>query len=341
MFQPEKPIEIEKCLELIFRNSLGDQAQEDLIKDTTQAFLQFLHENELAQRNTKIIMFGSLLNGFKTKQSDIDFSITTNSYISEKTALSYWTTQLGYQTRFKLDQSFLKSRVPVIKILDQQNLIHIDLCYNNLLGAINTRLLKAYSQLDCKVQKGGALLKIWARGAKIVTNFLFSSYSIIILWLHFLQANYDLPNLQNQNYNCNNIDSDLTLKRTLYENENIIKIKSFFVYEGETYEKLKFQFQAKISQISLQTLLQEFFGYYSQNGQGFNQPYKISINLKELKDQGMQYSMSDPFDPLHDPLKKINKAFRNNRAFDNAKQFMKTAQEIEFLFQDERQLLHY
>ncbi|CAK92619.1 unnamed protein product (macronuclear) [Paramecium tetraurelia] len=341
MFHPEKPKEIERCLELIYQNSLGDQAQEDLINDTTQAFKKFLHQNELAQRKTIILMFGSLYNGFKTKKSDVDISITTNSYIPEVTALSYWIAQLGYQTRFKLDQSFLKSRVPVIKILDQQNLVHIDLCYNNLLGAINTRLLKAYSLLNLKVKQGGVLLKVWAKGAKIVTNVLFSSYSIIILWLHFLQANYGLPNLQNQKYNFKNIDSDLTIKRTLYDKENVTKIKTFFVYEGETYEKLKLEFQAKISQVSLQTLLQEFFCYYSQNGQGFNQPYKISINLKELKDQGLLYSMSDPFDPLHDPLKKINKAFKNNRVFDNATQFMKTQQETQFLFQDLNQQLHY
>lgn len=34
--------------------------------------------------------------------------------------------------------------------------------------------------------------------------------------------------------------------------------------------------------------------------------------------------MSDPFDPLHDPLKKINKLFKNNKAFDNALLFLKT-----------------
>lgn len=45
--------------------------------------------------------------------------------------------------------------------------------------------------------------------------------------------------------------------------------------------------------------------------------------------------MSDPFDPLHDPLKKINRQFKNNKAFDNAIKFLKSDTDAEYLFQDE------
>ncbi|CAD8109171.1 unnamed protein product [Paramecium sonneborni] len=341
MFQFQEPFEIEACFEQIYQNSLGDQFSQELINDTIISFQEFLNQNELVDRNTKVLLFGSILNGFSTKKSDIDFTITTNSYISEIKVLEYWISQLKYQTRFQIQQNLLHARTPVIKILDSQNLIFIDLCYNNLLGAINTRLLKAYSQLDEKVKKGGILLKMWGKGAKIINNFLFSSYSIIILWLHFLQAKYQLPNLQDQKYNINKIESDLIIKRQLYQDENVITIRTFFLHEDEVYEKVKYEFQKRISQISLKTLFEEFFTYYSQDGYGFNQPYKISINQKELKNQNIKYSMCDPFDPLHDPLLKINNAFKNNKAFSNAVFFLQNKWNVEYLFKEENEQLHY
>ncbi|CAD8200467.1 unnamed protein product [Paramecium pentaurelia] len=332
MFNIQQPIEIESCLEQIFQKSLRDQQLEELINDSIQAFKIFLHNYELAQRNIKIIVFGSILNGFETKQSDIDFTITTNSYIPEVKALQYWTQQLEKQTRFKVEKSILNSRVPVIKLLDQQNLIYIDLCYNNLLGAINTRLLKAYSQLDEKVKKGWCFVKNMGKRGKDYIKFSF-----------FIIFNYNtlVTFLTNKLWSAQFIGLGIQSQQYRFRNENIITIKTFFVYEGQTYEKLQLQFQQRISLISLQSLLQEFFYYYSQNGQGFNQDYKISINLKEKKDPGVQYSMSDPFDPLHDPLKKINKLFKNNKAFDNALLFLKTKQDTEYLFKNENQLSNY
>ena len=41
--------------------------------------------------------------------------------------------------------------------------ISIDLCINNILGVINSNLLKTYSLIDIRCKQLGKLVKIWAK----------------------------------------------------------------------------------------------------------------------------------------------------------------------------------
>lgn len=40
------------------------------------------------------------------------------------------------------------AKIPVLKLQDETKTIKFDICYNNVLGCINSKLLLAYSGLD-------------------------------------------------------------------------------------------------------------------------------------------------------------------------------------------------
>lgn len=71
--------------------------------------------------------------------------------------------------RFQIVQFVSHARIPVIKIKDVIENVDYDLCCNNILGVINTKLLKQYSMIHEKVQKIGILLKIWGKNVKLIS----------------------------------------------------------------------------------------------------------------------------------------------------------------------------
>jgi len=71
--------------------------------------------------------------------------------------------------RFQIVDFVNKARIPVIKIKDVIEDVDYDLCCNNILGVINTKLLKQYSMMHEKVRKIGILLKIWGKNVKLIT----------------------------------------------------------------------------------------------------------------------------------------------------------------------------
>ena len=56
---------------------------------------------------------------------------------------------------YRIDASTLHEsiRAPLIGVKSLDNSMELDLCLNNILGVINTKLMYAYSQLHPKVQQ--------------------------------------------------------------------------------------------------------------------------------------------------------------------------------------------
>ncbi|CAE7210896.1 rrp5 [Symbiodinium necroappetens] len=90
-----------------------------------------------------------------------------------------------------------EARVPVLKCASKEG-VAIDITFNNLLPLYNSKLLKAYASLDDRVARLGRLVKFWAK-SRMVNDALegtLSSYSHCLLLIHFLQSVAVLPNLQ-------------------------------------------------------------------------------------------------------------------------------------------------
>lgn len=99
------------------------------------------------------MIFGSFTNGFGSKNSDVDFTCLSNTYVDEKIALKYIEQEIKSvdQKKFKVNELVEFARIAVMKLKDTTRNVDIDVCFNNILGVINSKLLYAYSQLDPKV----------------------------------------------------------------------------------------------------------------------------------------------------------------------------------------------
>lgn len=78
--------------------------------------------------------------------------------------------------------------VPLIKIIDKDTNLHVDIVVNGLLGVKNSMLIKEYTKLDVWFHKLGLLLKWWAKHFKILgaTDGFLSSYAYVLMMISFL-----------------------------------------------------------------------------------------------------------------------------------------------------------
>eukprot|EP00435_Cladocopium_sp_Y103_P058164 s1051_g20.t1 len=152
--------------------------------------------------------FGSAVNGFETNSSDVDVVVVLPEQHELRNSSKQSAAQCVELMGKKLVENeddwgiyvtdlVTNARVPVLKCRSEE-LVDIDITFNNLLPLYNSRLLKAYSALDDRVAKLGRLVKYWAKSRAVneALEGTLSSYSHCILLLHFLQQTGLLPNLQ-------------------------------------------------------------------------------------------------------------------------------------------------
>jgi DNA polymerase sigma len=63
--------------------------------------------------------------------------------------------------------------------------LEIEVTINNLLGVVNSQLIKSYMELHPKVQDFCKIIKIMAKRS-ISNNFLMTSYAITLMAIYFL-----------------------------------------------------------------------------------------------------------------------------------------------------------
>ena len=92
------------------------------------------------------------------------------------------------------------SRVPILKLKDNQKNIEIDICVNRMLGELNSKMLRAYGSLDHRIPPVIFALKKWAKakGINDASTGTLSSYSYVLMGIFYLQCLNPpvLPSLQ-------------------------------------------------------------------------------------------------------------------------------------------------
>ncbi|KAK1929972.1 Poly(A) RNA polymerase cid11 [Phytophthora citrophthora] len=92
------------------------------------------------------------------------------------------------------------ARVPILRFRYTQYGLDYkcDLCFDNELGLLNTRLLRAYASFDDRARNLGVAVKFWAkqRGISDSASGCLSSYSFVLMSIYYLQRVKVLPNLQ-------------------------------------------------------------------------------------------------------------------------------------------------
>ncbi|KAL3090007.1 hypothetical protein niasHS_006459 [Heterodera schachtii] len=154
-----------------------------------------------------LYIVGSSLNGFGTKRSDLDLCLMiTNRDIDQRTdavvVLSSVMRTLE-SNQIVAEQNLILAKVPIlrIKFIGTFHDITVDLNVNNSVAIRNTHLMCYYSSFDWRVRPLVMVVKEWAKrhGINDSACSSFTSYSLVLMVIHYLQCGAQppvLPNLQ-------------------------------------------------------------------------------------------------------------------------------------------------
>ncbi|KAI6646655.1 Poly(A) RNA polymerase GLD2-like [Oopsacas minuta] len=151
--------------------------------------------------NPRFIVFGSSLNGFSTRSSDLDITLLIEGEELYQDPLRKVYRRLRKITSKISRCQLIHAKVPIVMFEDLQFGFEVDISINNDSGIRNTFLLRTYSRLDTRVRPLVIVIKEWAKANNVCNSKsgLLSSYALNLMVLFFLQHNASprvLPSLQ-------------------------------------------------------------------------------------------------------------------------------------------------
>ena len=249
--------------------------------------------------------YGSTMNNFLIDEGDIDISIVPKIFSIEEfsNCLEEIKKEINLKKLGKCENLQISPRYFLLKVIDYQSGINIDITVHTMLPFYNTILIRTYSLIDQRFHIMGIFIKYWVKKNKIngsIDKFL-SSYAILILIIHFLQSEIDikvLPNLQkieNKIINYKYSHSGKELVTNIYFEKDFEKINN-------NLKKINYE---KENNDSVGELILKFFEFYSYK---YEHDYLISINNNEKKKclkEYIAFPIEDPFDIEHNPGKSM------------------------------------
>ncbi|VDN03910.1 unnamed protein product [Thelazia callipaeda] len=156
-----------------------------------------IHLKNFYRPDCHITLFGSANNGFGLLSSDVDMCVRFESCIEPENTdkareLKAIAKAIRTMRNVKSVREILHAKVPIVKFNyydDGHEHLEADLSLYNVLALENTRLLKAYSDMDERIHQLGIMAKMWAKKCRIsdASKGNLSSYSLIIMLIHYLQ----------------------------------------------------------------------------------------------------------------------------------------------------------
>ncbi|XP_011260342.1 poly(A) RNA polymerase, mitochondrial [Camponotus floridanus] len=226
-------------------------------------------------QNTKVLPFGSSLNGFGRKRCDLDLVLLPDN-IEENNAASrlvFHTKPMKLSERHETREfmeilastmqhfipgvcnvrKILEARVPIIKFLYEYTNIECDLSTTNMAAVYMCELLYLYGEIDWRVRPLVTAIRKWAKNQEITSDVpgpWITNFSLSLLVLFYLQQKNILPSLRvlktyatSDDIRCTENGIDCTFLRNL--------------------EKLPPEYKYKSNQDNLESLLHGFFDYIS------------------------------------------------------------------------------
>ncbi|XP_029175880.1 poly(A) RNA polymerase, mitochondrial isoform X2 [Nylanderia fulva] len=231
-------------------------------------------------QNTRILPFGSSLNGFGRKRCDLDLVLVPDN-IEEVNTIQYNSaSRLVFHTKpMKLSERqetkefmeilastmqhfipgvrnvrrILEARVPIIKFYYEYTNIECDLSTTNMAAIYMSELLNLYGEIDWRVRPLVTAIRKWAKSHEItcdVPGQWITNFSLSLLVLFYLQQKNILPSLKalktyatRDDIRCTENGIDCTFLRDI--------------------EKLPAEYKYKSNQDNLELLLYGFFEYIS------------------------------------------------------------------------------
>nr|CAD7573134.1 unnamed protein product [Timema californicum] len=141
-----------------------------------------------------LYLVGSTISGFGSDNSDVDMCL-----LVRHTEMDQRSEAVGHleellmclrRCDFVTQPELIQAKVPILKFRDHRRGLDVDLNCNNSVGIRNTHLLHCYAQLDWRVRPLVLVVKLWAHRHNIndAKNMTISSYSLVLMVIHFLQC---------------------------------------------------------------------------------------------------------------------------------------------------------
>ncbi|KAK1376889.1 PAP/25A-associated [Heracleum sosnowskyi] len=148
----------------------------------------------------QLYLYGSCANSFGFKKSDIDVCLAIDDADVNKSEVLLKLAEILQSENLQNVQALTRARVPIVKLMDPVTGISCDICVNNLLAVINTKLLRDYALIDERLRQLAFIIKHWAksRGVNETYQGTLSSYAYVLMCINFLQQRHPaiLPCLQ-------------------------------------------------------------------------------------------------------------------------------------------------
>lgn len=248
-------------------------------------------ENEVCKiyPDAHLCLFGSSTNGFGFKNSDLDICMTFKLGKEIKVAQVFVTLRrlLRENKNFDTVIAIFNANIPIIKFRYKPEGWRGDISLVNTLGVHNSELLYTYSLIDERCKILGCALKLLAKKALIseVTDKALSSYSYLIMVIHFLQQTNPpvLPILQDNEFREGN-----------FELGDIVENCNVWFCRDVNYVKTKFKAE---NNTPVEQLFLNLLDYYCS----FDYKHVITIRQKEMNSVSKKmpparlFNIQDPF----------------------------------------------
>nr|XP_047146771.1 terminal uridylyltransferase 4-like isoform X2 [Hydra vulgaris] len=160
----------------------------EILKKTENHLKLFFHDS------CRLSLFGSSVNGFGFRNSDLDISLCFEIDTPPKDLNYQFTIELiekvlRISSNFSKVYSIMSAKVPIVKFCVRNSNIQGDISLYNCLAIANSKLLKTYAMIDTRVQIMGYCIKYFAKICDIgdASRGSLSSYAYILLMLYYLQ----------------------------------------------------------------------------------------------------------------------------------------------------------
>ncbi|XP_058086576.1 UTP:RNA uridylyltransferase 1 [Magnolia sinica] len=139
--------------------------------------------------SAQLYLYGSCANSFGVSNSDIDVCLAIDDDDISKPDILLKLADILQSDNLQNVQALTRARVPIVKLMDPITEISCDICINNVLAVVNTKLLRDYAQIDARLQQLAFIVKHWAksRGVNETYRGTLSSYAYVLMCIHFLQ----------------------------------------------------------------------------------------------------------------------------------------------------------
>ncbi|GAV76666.1 PAP_assoc domain-containing protein [Cephalotus follicularis] len=137
----------------------------------------------------RLFLYGSCANSFGVSRSDIDVCLAIGDANINKSDVLLKLADILQSDNLQDVQALARARVPIVKLMDPVTGISCDICINNVLAVVNTKLLRDYAQIDERLRQLAYIVKHWAksRGVNETYRGTLSSYAYVIMCIYFLQ----------------------------------------------------------------------------------------------------------------------------------------------------------